>query len=215
MGDRLIYLLGAGGHGQVVLDALLQSGEKVTGILDPRLKPGQKIYEVPVLGSDDWLERISPAEALLIIGVGATPRSQGRMELFQLYKRKGFSFITLRHPSAVAGRESSLAEGCQIMAGAVLQCGLSVGENSVINTRASVDHDCIIGAHAFVSPGVILCGEVRVGARAFIGAGAVILPGLEIGHGAIVGAGAIVTRSVPAGFVVAGNPANKIGENPA
>ncbi len=40
-----------------------------------------------------------------------------------------------------------------------------------------------------------------------IGGGAVILPGLTIGEGAMVGAGAVVTKSVPAGAVVAGNPA--------
>ena len=46
---------------------------------------------------------------------------------------------------------------------------------------------------------------VRRGAS--IGTGAVVLGGLEIGAGAIVGAGAVVTRNVPAGAIVAGNPA--------
>ena len=46
---------------------------------------------------------------------------------------------------------------------------------------------------------------VRKGAS--IGSGAVILGGVEIGAGALIGAGAVVTRSVPAGAVVAGNPA--------
>lgn len=215
MSDRPIYLLGAGGHGQVVLDALLQSGEKVAGVLDPGLQPGQKVFEVPVLGSDDWLDRINPAEALLVIGLGASPGRNGRMELFEACKQKGFSFLTLRHASAIVGRDSLLAEGCQIMAGAVLQCRLDIGENAVINTRASVDHGCHIGAHAFVSPGVTLCGEVRVGDQAFIGAGAVILPGVQIGRCTVIGAGAVVTRSVSAGLVVAGNPAVKLGKNSA
>lgn len=215
MGNRPIYLLGGGGHGRVVLDALLQSGEKVEGILDRGLQPGQRIFEVPVLGSDDWLDRINPSEARLVIGLGTIPGRRRRRELYELYKQKGFSFLALRHPSAIVGRDSLLAEGTQILAGAVLQCQLGIGENTVINTRASIDHDCHIGAHAFVSPGVILCGEVRVGERAFIGAGAVILPGIEIGSGAIVGAGAVVIRPVPAGFVVAGNPAVKIGKNSA
>ena len=46
---------------------------------------------------------------------------------------------------------------------------------------------------------------VRRGAS--IGTGATILGGLEIGERAVVGAGAVVTRAVPAGAVVAGNPA--------
>ena len=46
---------------------------------------------------------------------------------------------------------------------------------------------------------------VRRGAS--IGSGAVILGGVEIGSGALIGAGAVVTRDVPAGGIVAGNPA--------
>jgi acetyltransferase-like isoleucine patch superfamily enzyme len=42
---------------------------------------------------------------------------------------------------------------------------------------------------------------------ASIGSGATILPNVTIGEDAIVGAGAVVTRSVPAGVIVAGNPA--------
>jgi UDP-perosamine 4-acetyltransferase len=211
MGDRAVYLLGGGGHGQVVLDAFLQSGKKVAGILDPQLQVGQNVFGVPVVGSDNWLDRTNPAEVLLILGVGVSRGCSGRRAVFEEYKNKGFSFLGVCHPSAVVGRESSLAEGCQIMAGAVLQCRLHIGENAVINTRASVDHGCRIGAHTFVSPGVTLCGDVRVSDDTFIGAGAVLLPGVQIGRGTVIGAGAVVRHSVPAGLVVAGNPAVNIG----
>lgn len=42
---------------------------------------------------------------------------------------------------------------------------------------------------------------------ASIGSGATILSNLTIGEGAIVGAGSVVTKNVPAGAIVAGNPA--------
>jgi UDP-2-acetamido-3-amino-2,3-dideoxy-glucuronate N-acetyltransferase len=46
---------------------------------------------------------------------------------------------------------------------------------------------------------------VRRGAS--IGSGSTILCGVDIGEGAIVGAGSVVTKDVPAGVIVAGNPA--------
>jgi len=93
------------------------------------------------------------------------------------------------------------------MAGAVVQAGCRIGENVIVNTRASIDHDCDIEAHAHVAPGAVLSGCVHVGERAHIGAGATVIQGLTIGAGAIVGAGAVVVDGIPDGVTVVGVPA--------
>jgi acetyltransferase-like isoleucine patch superfamily enzyme len=54
--------------------------------------------------------------------------------------------------------------------------------------------------------------HTRIGANCFIGGRSLIMPGVEIGDGSIVGAGSLVTKSVPAGSIVAGNPARIIRE---
>ena len=51
------------------------------------------------------------------------------------------------------------------------------------------------------------CESTLVKRGASIGSGVTILGGVTIGEGAIVGAGSVVTRDVPAGTIVAGNPA--------
>lgn len=45
----------------------------------------------------------------------------------------------------------------------------------------------------------------------FIGARSIVLKGVRIGKGAVVGAGSVVSRDVPAGAIVAGNPAEIVG----
>lgn len=211
--SKQVFLLGGGGHGRVVLDALLSSGVDVAGVLDPDLIVGHQVFGVPVMGGDEFLDQVAPTDVLLVNGLGANPCVRTRKRLFEDLKARGFSFDTVRHPSAVIGPECDLGESSQIMAGAVLQNRVRIGDNAVINTHASIDHDCVVGTHAFVSPGTVLCGVVTVAESAFIGAGAVVLPGIQIGANAVVGAGAVVTKAVSAGWIVAGNPAIKIGMN--
>jgi len=56
------------------------------------------------------------------------------------------------------------------------------------------------------------CISTVVKKGASIGSNATILCGVTIGEGAIVGAGSVVTHDVPAGAVVAGNPARPLPE---
>ena len=49
---------------------------------------------------------------------------------------------------------------------------------------------------------------IRTGA--FIGIGAILLPGIEVGSQSVVAAGSLVTKSLPAGVLVAGQPARVV-----
>jgi len=52
-----------------------------------------------------------------------------------------------------------------------------------------------------------VCIPTLVKRGASIGSGATVLCGITIGENAMIGAGSVVTRDVPAGTIVAGNPA--------
>ena len=60
-------------------------------------------------------------------------------------------------------------------------------------------------------PNLEIFGKVKIGNYTSIGAYAMIMPGVTIGERCIVAGGAVVTKSVPDGWMVAGNPARFIG----
>jgi UDP-3-O-[3-hydroxymyristoyl] glucosamine N-acyltransferase len=64
----------------------------------------------------------------------------------------------LCHPSAVIGGRVRWTAAVQVMAGAVVQGGCNLGFGVVINSRASIDNDCHLGAHTIIGPGAVLCG---------------------------------------------------------
>jgi acetyltransferase-like isoleucine patch superfamily enzyme len=59
----------------------------------------------------------------------------------------------------------------------------------------------------------IASAPINIEDDVFIGARAIILKGVRIGEGAVVGAGAVVTKNVPPFAIVAGNPAQIVGDS--
>ena len=100
--------------------------------------------------------------------------------------------------------------GSQILAHATVCVDTIIGESCIINTGASVDHECKIGNGVHICPGVKMAGCIVIEDYATIGTGAVILPQIKIGTGATVGAGAVVIRDVEPNTIVVGNPAKVI-----
>lgn len=202
-----LVLLGCGGHGKVVLDAALDLGLAMAGIVDPGLDTGATVFGVQVLppGCETDAGRVSG----FLNGVGANPKTARRQAVFE---RQIILMASpaLVHRSAVLGRDVELASGAQVMAGAVVQCGTRLGQNVVINTGARVDHDCRLADHAFVGPGAVLSGAVSVGVGSFVGSGATILPGVQVGSQVVIAAGAVVVSDVADGETVVGCPGRPI-----
>lgn len=87
---------------------------------------------------------------------------------------------------------------------------IEIGDNVQITHNVSVHTHG--GSHVVrkVIPDFDMFGRVIIEDGAYIGAYSQIMPGVTIGEGALIAAGSLVTKSVPAGVVVAGNPAKYV-----
>ena len=113
---------------------------------------------------------------------------------------------TIADPTATIANDVPVGLGSVVIRHAILQAGVKIGQHVIINTSASVDHDCQIYDFAHIGPNVTLCGNVSVGEGTLIGAGAVLIPGITIGSWSVIGAGTVVRESVPDNVIMAGNP---------
>lgn len=206
-----VIILGAGGHAKVLIDALLASNVAIAGVVDTNpLLVGTSLLGIPLLGGDEIVGEYAPAEIMLVNGLGTVTLSDKRRQLYEQFKNRGYTFAQVIHPSVVISSDVVLAEGVQIMAGAVIQTGSRIGVNTIVNTSVSVDHDCIVGDHVHLAPGVTLSGGVTISHESHVGTGATLIQGVSVGEKSLIGAGSLVLKDVAAGITVMGVPARVV-----
>lgn len=204
-----IIVVGAGGHGQVVADALLacrqssSSDVQLLGFADENEDmQGASLSSVTVLGP--IRPALSYPHDAVVVAVG---NNRARGGLMRALAAQGESFYTVVHPSAVVAPDVVIGPGSVVLAGAVINTGSCLGTGVIVNTCASVDHHSRVSAYAHIGPGAHTGGNISVGEGAFVGIGATVLPQRIIGAWAKVGAGATVIHDVPDRATVVGTPA--------
>lgn len=205
--NRPVIIIGGGGHARVLISTLKALRREILGILNPDTSLiGQCIAGIYVLGNDDKIRDYKPDSVELVNGLGSVSLPEKRKDTYMKFKKFGYSFASVIHPSAIVMDDVKISEGVQIMVGAVIQIGCVMGNNAIINTGAIIDHDCVIGAHTHIASGAVISGGVNIGEACHIGTGATIIQGINIGSTSVVGAGAVVIKDVPHDKKVVGNP---------
>ena len=168
---------------------------------------GSQVLGLPVIATAgdvaDYLDKTTE----FIVAIGDNAR---RLALLNQVVNQGGSQATVIHPTAWISPSAVIEPGTVGFAGVVLHARSRIGSGAILNTGATVDHDCVIGDGAHVSPGANLAGSVCVGDRSWVGIGASVKEGITIGRDVVVGAGAAVVSDIADGEMVGGVPARTL-----
>ncbi len=205
--DKEIVLVGYSGHGFVVADAAMDAQllpvyytDKVVNSKNPF-----GLTYIGFDGDDDFPGWNKGYQFILGIGDNKIRES---IALKLLARRE--TLLTIIHP------DSSLSENIRVGSGVFISRNVSVnpfaiiGDYTILNTGAIIEHECKLGNAVHIAPGAVLAGNVEIGDRTFIGANSVIKQGVKIGKDVIVGAGCVVITDIADGKKFVGNPAKQL-----
>lgn len=206
-----LLILGGGGHGKVVASIAMDSGGwGRIAILDDKFDGTQDLLGLPVIGRLEDAARFLGEFSDAFVAIGD---NQLRRQLHEFVERLGFRMPTLRQASASVSPLATLGEGSLACAQSAVIVGATLGRGCIVNTAASVGHDCRLGDFIHVAPGVRLAGGVVCGDGTWIGMGASVKEEVRLGRNVTVGAGAVVLQDVPDGVTVVGVPARIVGRD--
>jgi sugar O-acyltransferase (sialic acid O-acetyltransferase NeuD family) len=182
---KQLIIFGCGGHARSVTDVILynEPHRKIL-FVDKNAQKGETILKFPVIS--DYT--VTNEDVFVAIG-----DNKLRYEVCKQHYKNLVSVISNR---AYLGKDISIGKGVFIAHNAHVGIFSKLNDFSVVNTSASVDHECTIGIAATISPGTVLCGKVTVGNFSWIGANATVRDNIKITDNVIIGMGGVVIKDV-------------------
>ena len=203
---KKMIVWGATGQAKVLRPIIEGEGYGIVALIDRNPRATSFIADVPLYHSLDEAPFKKGDHYYFVVAIGGD-YGRDRIEIHERLAAMGFHAATLVHKTAFVEPSAQLGAGAQICPMAVVGVEAKIGVQAIINTNASVDHECVIGAGCHIMPGATLAGCVELGEACTIGSNATIFPRVKIGAGTVIGAGAVVTKDIPAGVVAFGAPA--------
>jgi len=192
-----VLLIGSGGHASVLLELLIEQEVNVLGYVSPLPAINQKLFSgFHWFKSDEDILPFDKGTIKLANGIGSLPGNTLRADFYNKYKNLGYRFVTLVSKDAGVSKFATLDQGVQVMRGAMIQTGTSVGYNSIVNTGSIVDHDCSIGSNNHIAPGVTLSGHVISKENVHFGTGSAVIQSINVNENVVIGAGVTITKDV-------------------
>ena len=142
-----LVIFGAGGHAKVVIETCIGTSFRPVVCLGQSRWTRLVGVDVEVEEqAEQWRAR-GVRHALVAIGNNAI-RDRVAANALSM----GFELATVVSPHAWVSPTARLGSGTVVMAGAVIQVEAAIGDCGIVNTGASIDHECVLGRAVHAAP---------------------------------------------------------------
>lgn len=169
-----IILIGAGGHGKVVLDAVLSNPNtdiKIIGFLDDGNI--NEIYGIKKLGNIKDFVNFKDKKFHIALG-----NNKFREKIAKELGEE--NLISIIHKTAYVSSMSKIENGTYIGAMTVINPECEIGKGCIINTGTIIEHNSYVGDYSHLSYRVLIGSESKVSSGITIDMGRIIERNSEI-----------------------------------
>ena len=176
-----ILILGAGGHGRSVLEALQVKGRhSFYAFVDDGTPEGTQVLGAPVVGNTQALASLCGRFPQAVVAIGDNFR---REELCAQLLALDFELAVVVHPRAFVSPSAILGPGTAVMANATVGTEARLGVGTIVNSGAVVDHHAVVEDFGHLGVNAAMAGGSVLGKAAWMQAGS------SLGYGVVVPAG--------------------------
>lgn len=192
--NKKAWIFGGGGHSRVIHSFIRDLYEEIAFILP-------ETETALIANFKDYKDHH------FYIGIGDNGK---REALFMKLKALGAQMPLCKGPLSTIDDTVKYGEAVFVGAGAHILVNSVIGDNVIINTGSSIDHDCVVEDHSQITAGVRLAGGTKIGKRCFLGMGVITIPGVNVANNVQAMAGSVIVKDIEESFMVGGYPAKVI-----
>lgn len=173
-----LLIVGAGGHGKVVLDMAKSTGNYTEfAFLDDGKRIGEKVLDCEVIGGISKLASYKNKFSNVAIAIG---NNDIRVILGESAKNMGYNLPVISHRSSVISSYASIGKGTVIMPNVIVNADTEIGDFVILNSGSIVEHDNVIASGSHISYGAILGSGVKVNERCTIDMGVIVKRNMHV-----------------------------------
>jgi len=171
----------------------------ICGFVDDILPRGAEVVDgIETMGSLDDVSvqgAFVPGKMTLVFAIGYSDMRR-RRQAFQNVKSKGYELVSLIHPNSSVETSADLGEGVIVLAGAIVDQFVVIGDVCYLHNGSIVGEHCKVGANNYFSAGTTLGGSVVVGEDNFFGINSTIVNDIAIGSNNFINAGSLIYKQL-------------------